>query len=340
MKKRSWILWVLILKLFQNTLEREIKLVGTGAYTRQSSGLWLRPADTGSGIIFSHDGEAVKAGIENAEYSGPEMKTTILKNSYTIICPEHLLAALFLAGVTNAEIELEGREEDEIHDDGMDDSVDDSGRIREFEIPMFNGSAYLFYEAILSANIVPSLDEDYRPKRVEKAYRIKEPFEVKHDGRSITAMPLDGYSPKDFFRLYTEIDYDNPAIGRQAAELNISDLDNNTLDNLLSSRTFCFEEDLIELEKREPGIIDMAKRHLIVIDSEGNTPKKMEKLRYNEAVLHKTVDLLGDLSLLGYPIIGELRAIKPGHGINQDFAMALYREAHKENGKAELIYID
>ncbi|MBU0536166.1 MAG: UDP-3-O-acyl-N-acetylglucosamine deacetylase [Nanoarchaeota archaeon] len=313
------------LMLFQNTISREIKLVGLGAYTRKSGGVRIKPAGPDTGIIFSHKDHTIEASIKNAVYGGSEMRTTVLQNGYRVICTEHLLAALSLAHVTNAEIELTDN-----------DSPD------EFEIPLFDGSAYHFYEALQSAGIEPNLDEDYQHKRVQKAFRIIEPIEVTQDGRSMTALPLDKYTTKDYFRLYVEIDYKNPAIGRQNVELTFDGIHKKDLECLLMSRTFCFKEDLIKLEKAgDQNIVDLASKYVMVIDEMGNPAKKLGGFKYfDEAVLHKTIDVIGDLSLLGYPIIGEVRAVKPGHEINQRMAMKIYLEAQKENGKAELVFID
>jgi len=166
------------------------------------------------------------------------------------------------------------------------------------EIPIMDGSAAHFVSAIHEAG-VQSL-----PER-KKIIKILKPFIVEEAGFSISVGPAAG------FVISYLIEFDNPAIQRQ--ELKISVNEENFFREIAPARTFGFLKDASSL--RAQGLaLGASLENTIVLDEKGviNGPLRFP----DEFVRHKILDLIGDLSLLGFPLIGYFKADKAGHSLH------------------------
>lgn len=195
---------------------------------------------------------------------------------------EHLLSAIFGCGLVNAVIRVQGP-----------------------EIPILDGSARFFLEAFEKAGFVQQALK-------RQVAVITKPVVVTQGDRWVGLWPKNEADP-DTLRMEIEIDFDHSAIGRQSLELNLSPEVYKSV--LAGARTFGFLRDVETMRRK--GLIRGASLENAVVWDDDRGVLNAEGLRYpNECVRHKALDAVGDLALLGYPIIGQYRAFKPGHTLN------------------------
>jgi UDP-3-O-[3-hydroxymyristoyl] N-acetylglucosamine deacetylase len=234
----------------------------------------LCPAPPDTGIVFLADGKRIKAVCDNV--GDTTYATTLQDGATRIRTVEHLLAALAGLSIDNAYVELDGP-----------------------EVPIMDGSAWPFIEAVREAGITVQ-------GSARRYLKIIKPVTV-HDGdKSATLLP----SPVS--RITYRIDFDHPAISDQSFSMDVEP--STFTEELAGARTFGFMRDVEMLQKAglaRGGSLENA----VVMDDEHILNE--EGLRYhNEFVRHKMLDAVGDLSLVGMPIIGHLVADKSGHWLN------------------------
>jgi UDP-3-O-[3-hydroxymyristoyl] N-acetylglucosamine deacetylase len=260
----------------QQTLRDVLHFAGAGLHTGVSSVVDVAPAPPDSGIVFSiasPDGAAVRIPA-TAEYVTDTSRATVLgRDGASVSTTEHLLSALFAAGVANAEIRVEGP-----------------------EIPILDGSARAFVEAIDRAGLQP---QD-RPRRT---LRLSEPFVVREGDRMFAAFPSDA------LRVRFVADFPAP-IGVQYYDGDVEP--DRYREEIAGARTFGYLHEVEALRARglaRGGTLDNA----LVYAPDG----PMQSLRWpNEVVRHKVLDLLGDLALLGAWPQCDVVAIKSGHELH------------------------
>jgi len=280
---------------FEHTIERPGEVAGTGLHTGVSCRLRLVPAPAGTGVVFRRvdlDGfevEACAANIARVSYA-----TSLMKKGVLISTTEHLLAALYAAGIDNVYVELDN-----------------------LELPILDGSARPFVELVESAG-------RQRQRRRRRYLQILEPVEVT-DGapgsekfRSIGVYPADGSTA---LAVDYTIDFRHPLIGRQQL---VFDLDRASFAALLSqARTFCFYNEVEQLRAMgliRGGSLDCA----VVLTGEGLL--NGAGLRYpDEFCRHKALDLIGDLALVGRPLVGRVVARRAGHALHTALVLKLLR---------------
>ena len=215
---------------------------------------------------------------------GADHGTTLANEAgVTVATIEHLMAALALTGIDNVRVDVTGA-----------------------EIPILDGSSAAFVSAIADAG-VQKLNAQRRPIVVEEAQSFTD------RERSITVEPYNGR------RVEIEIDFGDCLIGRQTLSLDLDDpMD---IARLSTARTFCRLHEVEAL--RTAGLIrGGALSNGLVVD--GDKLLNPEPLRDPaEFALHKALDLIGDFYLLGGPLIGRVRAVRPGHSLNTRVALAL-----------------
>jgi UDP-3-O-[3-hydroxymyristoyl] N-acetylglucosamine deacetylase len=256
---------------YQTTLRDPFAFEGVGLHTGAPCRVEVLPAPPNAGLRFVAGGHEIPA---LAEYVVETARATVLgKNGITISTVEHLLAALFGMGIANAEIRVEGP-----------------------EIPVADGSAKLFVEAITAAGIV-------RQSEVLERFVPIAPSFVRDGDREIVILP------SAHFRVRFLADF-APPIGTQYfdSEMNAEVF----VKEIASARTFGYlheVEALLERGLAKGGTLENA----LVFAPEG----PMQEMRWeNEPVRHKVLDLLGDFALLGaYPQC-EIVAIKSGHKLH------------------------
>lgn len=263
----------------QNTLRRSATVTGIGVHSGRPASLTIHPAEAGSGIHFQRvsgdDGhDPVRAHYTNV--SAADLCTVVGYNGSSVATVEHLMATLSALHVDNATIEIDGP-----------------------EVPVMDGSADAFLEALDEAGIAP-LDA---PRRY---IEVLQPVTVRMGEAFAEFHPYEGT------RVEVEIDFANPLVGRQRFA---ADIDGDVFRNdLARARTFGFLADVEKLWERglaQGASLDNA---LVFGDDRVINP---EGLRFvDECVRHKALDAVGDLALAGAPIRGLYRSYRGGHKLN------------------------
>ncbi len=270
----------------QTTVDRDIVMKGVGVHSGAEVSLILRPAEANTGYNFYVQGGS-KIGRVPGDFRAVSNLTlcTVLSSAHgvSVATVEHLLAALRGLGVDNVDIEVDGN-----------------------EIPIMDGSAEPFVDAILEAG-VRELDE---PRRYIKVLR---PVQVR-DGASVGEIfPYNG------FRLDIEIDFDTPLIGKQRLDIEVTP---SSFRRICRARTFGFMKDVKQLWAAGRALGSSLENTVAIADGRILNP---EGLRYgDEFVRHKTMDAVGDLALAGASILGLYRSTRGGHRLNSAILHALY----------------
>lgn len=272
---------------FQHTLQGPAIFEGVGVHTGLSTRVCVRPAPADFGIVFVRTDEKRK---DNRVTVSPEAvcKTqlgTVIANTagVTVATIEHLMAALVMLGVDNALVELDGP-----------------------EVPIMDGSALPFIQVLDRAG---RRGQDAPRRYIEILERVEAA-----DGDKRAAL-----SPSDHFEVAFEIDFPSAAIGRQRVDLAMDE--RAFRHELADCRTFGFLHEVEAL--RAVGLARGGSLDNVVV-IEGDRILNPEGLRRpDEFVRHKALDAIGDLYVLGYPIIGRFEGVLAGHGINNALVRAL-----------------
>ena len=276
--------------IYQKTLSKKINLAGVGLHSGKKSNLSILPAEEDQGIIFKrvdiNKNNLIKASFENV--SSAKLCTT-LENRYgvKVSTVEHLLAALYIAEIDNAIIEIDNE-----------------------EVPIMDGSSKDFLNILKQIRIV-----DQSKKR--KYLKISDHVELVEGKRKISIAPNNS-SLEVNFQLY----YTNKIIGKQK---NTVDFQKDNLKDISNSRTFCLFKDIEKIKKlglAKGGSLENA----IVVDNEkvlNQGGLRNEK----EFVNHKILDLAGDFLLSGYRIIGKVICYQGGHELTNLFLRKLFKNS-------------
>ena len=306
----------------QRTVRNSKSCNGIGLHTGVESTITFHPAPEDYGIRF------MRSDIKNS----PEIKadidhvvdisrgTTIEEKNVRIHTVEHALAAVTGLQIDNVLIELNSKEP-----------------------PVMDGSAKDFVDALLDAGPI------FQNKK-RKVLVIDRAVNYTDYYRDIDIHVI----PSDRFRVTFLVDYPLPALGTQYEA--IYNMEEDFAVEVAPARTFCF---LSEVEMlREQGLIKggALDNALVIVDKEIDK-NEIERLRHlfgieetiihgvngvlngkvlrfkNEPVRHKTLDLIGDLALLGFPIKGHVTAARAGHASNVEFVKKLKKEYSKELDK-------
>lgn len=264
----------------QRTLKNTIRATGVGLHTGDKIYLTLKPAPANTGIVFRRvdldPPVELPALAENV--GDTTLSTTLVKGDVRVSTVEHLLSAMAGLGIDNAWVELTAP-----------------------EVPIMDGSAGPFVFLLQSAGI----EEQDAPK---KFIRILKPVEVRAGDKVASFAPFNG------FKVSFSIDFDHPAFSNRELTAEIDFSSTSFVKEVSRARTFGFMHEIEYLRTRglaQGGSVDNA----IVIDESGVL--NQDGLRYDdEFVKHKVLDAIGDLYLLGQSLIGEFRAHKSGHALN------------------------
>jgi len=206
------------------------------------------------------------------------LSTSLVASGQRVSTVEHLLATMAGLGIDNAIIDVDAA-----------------------EIPIMDGSAGPFVSLVQSAG----LREQDAPKRF---LRVKRKVTVEDGDKVASFLPFDG------FKVSFTIDFDQPVFRGRSAHIELDFTSAAFIDDISPSRTFGFMHEIEELRSRgfaRGGSVDNA----VVL--EDDRVLNLEGLRSeDELVKHKVLDAIGDLYLLGYNLVGEFRAYKSGHGLN------------------------
>ncbi|WP_411820750.1 UDP-3-O-acyl-N-acetylglucosamine deacetylase [Hyphococcus formosus] len=274
----------------QHTVQSEIRFSGIGLHTGVDCLAVVRPASANAGLVFRRvdvtDENNVIPAKPNNVMLASHGTTISNENGCSVSTIEHLLAALALCGVDNAIVDVTGP-----------------------EIPIFDGSAAHFVCAIRKAG-TRAQDDDRQPIVVDQ------PLKVVDGERWVEVKPSDDRI------IDIEIDFGDCLIGRQSLTIDLDDP--LIVEKLSSARTFCRLNE-VEALRGVGLILGGSLSNSLVVD--GDRLLNEEPLRDEaEFVLHKALDLIGDLYLLGAPLVGHIRAVRPGHDLNTRLAQAVSRE--------------
>lgn len=269
----------------QRTLRNVVSCTGIGLHSGEKVRMTIKPAPPDSGIKFIRKDLSGRRLIK-AHFDNvinTTMCTVIGSNGNRISTIEHLMAAFFGFGIDNAMVEIDGP-----------------------EVPIMDGSAAPF---IFLLNSVGFREQ----KSLKDFIVIKKAFSIKEDNRSITIKPS-----KELKITFT-IDFLNPLINNQQYTFCFSG--KNFIDEISRARTFGFLKDIENLRKAglaKGGSLDNA----IVIDDFKILNE--DGLRYkDEFVRHKILDFLGDLAVIGSPVIGHFHIKRSGHSLNHAMIQGL-----------------
>ncbi|MDB5459303.1 MAG: UDP-3-0-acyl N-acetylglucosamine deacetylase [Caulobacteraceae bacterium] len=271
---------------YQHTLAGPAICAGVGLHSGQRVRLSIRPAPVGTGIVFVRtDVDGDNRVPATAEAVTQTRLCTVIVNDagVTVATIEHLMAALAALDVDNAIVELDGP-----------------------EIPIMDGSALPFVQLLDRAG-------RRRQEAVRQYIEILDTVEVV-DGDKIARL-----SPADRFEMAFEIAFPTPVIGRQRVDLAVTEASFRR--ELADCRTFGFLQEVNAL--REAGLARGGSlENAVVID--GDRLLNPEGLRRpDEFVRHKALDAVGDLYVLGAPILGRFEGIYAGHALNNLVVRAL-----------------
>lgn len=264
----------------QRTLKNAIRATGVGLHTGEKIYLTLLPAAIDSGIVFRRVDLDPVVNIEaKAENVGDTtLSTTLVRDGVRVSTVEHLLSAMAGLGIDNAVVEVSAA-----------------------EVPIMDGSAGPFVFLLQSAGIA----EQEAPK---KFIRIKRPVTVTDGDKTASFLPFEG------FKVSFSIDFDHPVFKDHTLDASVDFSSTSFVKEVSRARTFGFMHEIEYLRSKglaKGGSVDNA----IVVDEYRILNE--DGLRYkDEFVKHKILDAIGDLYLLGNSLIGEFKAHKSGHALN------------------------
>jgi UDP-3-O-[3-hydroxymyristoyl] N-acetylglucosamine deacetylase len=270
-----------MVSIVQRTLKTCIPYVGTGLHSGCRIGMLVRPSEVNTGVRFVRNDVPTGRGVIPALWHQvvDTRLGTIIGNEFgvSVSTVEHLMAALHGCGIDNAVVELDGP-----------------------EVPILDGSAEPFVAMIERAGIV-----DQEAKRW--AMLVEETVEVRIDDK------VARLEPCPITRITAEIDFPDTAVGSQRLSTVMTEPVFKR--DLARARTFGFADQIEDLYERELAL-GGSPQNAILID--GDVVVNEEGLRFHdEFVRHKILDIIGDLSLAGVPVIGHFYGYKPGHALNQ-----------------------
>ena len=271
----------------QRTLARPVTIRGKGLMLGVEATVVIQPAPPYSGVSFVRTDLTPPLRIPaTVEHVAPRPRRTTLKmGDVTIDTVEHCLSALAGLRIDNATIEINGP-----------------------ELPCGDGSAALFAEPMMEAGIV----EQDAPRKI---FKIREPIVIEEPDGMIAAMPFDA----EGMRVVYDLDYGSNGnrIRHQTFSYNIAD--GKYMRDVAPARTYSLREEAEALQAA--GLCrHLTPRDILVIGDDGNPIDNASRFD-DEPVRHKTLDVIGDLSLIGVPIQGRVLAVRSGHGLNRKLAM-------------------
>ena len=272
----------------QRTLRRSVSCSGIGLHSGNKVTLSLKPAPADYGIRFQRsDLGGLEIPATVTHLGGIRLATGLTREAVSVETVEHLLAALTALGIDNCIVELNTP-----------------------EVPIMDGSAAPFVYLILNEAGVRRLPA---PKKFLKVLR---PISLSQGDKRIALYPSDN------FKVTYSISFDHPLIRHQSRTMKITD--ETFVEEIAPARTFGFLKEVEMLRQRGlalGGSLDNA----IVLGETGVL--NQNALRFDdEFVRHKILDAIGDLSLVGYPVIGHLVAHRAGHALHTAFAARILED--------------
>ncbi len=282
--------------LAQRTLKSLTKAVGVGLHSGQRVELTLRPAAPDTGIVFRRVDlpQPVDIPISALAVTDTRLASTISNGSAKVFTVEHLMSACAGLGLDNLYVDITAE-----------------------EVPILDGSASSFVFLLQSAGI----ELQNAPKRF---VRVLKTVEVREGEGPTTKWAR--LSPYDGYKLSFEIDFDHPAVDSTGQRVEFDMSSGSYTRDIARARTFGFTKD-VEMMRANGLAMGGGLDNAIVMDD--YKVLNSEGLRYNdEFVKHKILDAMGDLHLLGKPLLAAYSAFRSGHALNNKLLRELL--AHQD----------
>ena len=271
----------------QRTIQKSVQTSGVGLHNGEKVTMTLKPAEMDKGIVFRRidQKKIYEVKVSPEAVKDTKMCSAIGQDTSRVATVEHLMSALSATGIDNIIIELNGS-----------------------EVPIMDGSSIPFIYLLQTAKIK---EQDAAKKFV----LINDVIEVKDKDKWARFEPYDG------FKVDFTIDFPHPVFDASTNKVALDFYDESYITEISRARTFGFMQEVEYLRSNglaRGGSLDNA----IVLDEYKIINK--DGLRYNdEFVRHKILDAVGDLYMLGYSIIGNFKAYKSGHELNNKLLLAL-----------------
>lgn len=286
--------------LKQRTLKSMTRAMGVGLHSGQRVELTLRPAPVNTGIVFRRVDlpHPVEIPVNASSVTDTRLASTLSKGDARVLTVEHLMSACAGLGLDNLIIDITAE-----------------------EVPILDGSAASFVYLLQSAGVV----EQDAPRRF---IRIIRPVEVREgEGGNLKWARLEPYHG---YKLHFEIEFDHPAVGATGQSFEFDLGEGQYAREIARARTFGFTRDVEMMRSHglaRGGGLDNA----IVMDD--YKVLNADGLRYSdEFVKHKILDAIGDLYILGHPLLAAYSAFRSGHGLNNKLLRELlaHPDAYEE----------
>src|SRR5215471_3439187 len=272
--------------IHQRTLKNLIRATGVGLHTGQKVSLTLRPAAPNTGIVFRRIDLEQPVEIKADPYAvgDTRLSSCLEKNGVRVATVEHLMSAFSGLGIDNAYVDVTAP-----------------------EVPIMDGSAGPFVFLLQSAGI----EEQNAPK---KFIRIVQAVEARDGDKWVRFEPHNG------FKLTLSIAFDHPVFDKTRKSVCVDFSTTSYVKEVSRARTFGFMQD-VETMRAQGLALGGSLDNAIVMDE--YRVLNSDGLRYaDEFVKHKVLDAIGDLYLLGHPLIGAFSGHKSGHALNNQLLRA------------------
>jgi UDP-3-O-[3-hydroxymyristoyl] N-acetylglucosamine deacetylase len=262
---------------FETTVQRPVEAKGVGLHSGVPVSIRILPAPPSTGIVF------LRTDLDNFHVPASwryvarvSYATSLMRQGVLISTTEHLLSVFYSMGVDNAYVEIDN-----------------------LEVPILDGSGSPYVELLKAAGL-----KSYR--RRKRFLRIRRPVTVEAGSKRITILPSDR------FLLTCDVFYDHPLIGKQSLDMEVTP--ERYAQEIAPARTFGFSHELDQM--RDMGLIRGASLdNAMCFDRQG--VQNPEGLRFpDECCRHKALDLIGDLALIGKPLLGHVIAERAGHAMH------------------------
>jgi UDP-3-O-[3-hydroxymyristoyl] N-acetylglucosamine deacetylase len=262
---------------FETTVQRPVEASGVGLHSGVPVSIRVLPAPPSTGIVF------VRTDLDNFQVPASwryvakvSYATSLMRQGVLISTTEHLLSVFYSMGLDNAYVEIDN-----------------------LEVPILDGSGLPYVDLLYRAGL-----RTYRRRR--RFMRIRRPVSVEAHGKRISILPADG------FLLTCDIFFDHPLVGRQSLDLEVTP--ERYAAEIAPARTFGFSYELDQM--RNMGLIRGASLANAVCFDRRDIMNP-EGLRFtDECCRHKALDLIGDLAMIGRPLLGHVIAERAGHAMH------------------------
>jgi len=262
---------------FETTIQRPVEAAGVGLHSGVPVKVRILPAPPSTGIVFLRtDLDRFPVPASWRHVARVSYATSLMRQGVLISTTEHMLSVFYSMGLDNAYVEIDN-----------------------LEVPILDGSGLPYVRLIESAGLK-------QHRRLRRYLRIRRAVTVEDRGRRISILPAES------FQLTCEVFYDHPLVGRQMIEMEVSP--GRYASDIAPARTFGFAEDLSRMQ--DMGLIRGASLDNAVC-FDGGEVMNPGGLRFSdECCRHKALDLIGDLALLGKPLLGHVIAERAGHAMH------------------------